>query len=672
MTRKSICEIINNKDGAALVTVLVVFLTLVVIVTTSTQAAVSNYKRAVTSSEEDSVLYIAETGINEAYEALIDYYETSGHDEFRSGFANDFVYNYSTKDGKSLDGLKVISDYGKIMNEVAKSEMTFILLSSTESSSKFELKSTGYLSDKKRTVKITMDVSTENISTKYQPNANVNLDLSNPDVAINVKIGTIEGPFMTNKVLAFEDMSTKYIGPLVTNNQITLAGATNFSAGVIITSDEITVNHNSSDQFGTIIFKPGGSINFTVKDNSSSIKRLLLPISSKGNESIHFKTNGVEDASLVNKYVKLPTTQVAYYDPENFDPYAYTDGLGEIGRIDWRNTFEEAPSDTNGIDYDYRDYFKTGFILDNMDNTSTVEKYLPAVRLPEKPSFPTNLPLVPVEKFGNETYIDANSNMVYKNGWYWNPGVRTLDWRDFDGRYFNSISLEGGSSSNQALKLLIGNNDVTIVTRKLDLTKFFEVVGSGTLRIYVIGGDASNPNKPISEKDLNLNIAGITQRLVDATYTVVHPHRVQLIVYETKHSTTNQPLTYKVPNTGGDGVSISVFSQNMNLDVSNLFKGNFITAEGTSIRINNTGSNAQGQLIFAPKATVELLGGRFEGVITSKDILSANAGVTFKFKTNFDQSFVNEILPEIVVPGSSGESSSITDLKVGNMIEVNE
>lgn len=677
MTRKSIYDKINNKDGAALITVLVVFLTLVVIVTTATQAALANYKRAVSSSETDSVLYIAESGLNEAYEALKEFYKESDYDEFSSAFATGFINNYAMKDNKSLNGLKVISDYGQIMNQDASSEMSFTLLSHSDSTSKFELKSKGYLGDETRTVKMSLDISHESVSTNYQPDAIVAFDFVSPNTISDIYIKYFNGPFLTNKRLSFKNIHIEYTGPLVTNNKITLEGKTDFTSGAIITNNDFIVAHNAKDDIDMLIFKPGGNIDFLITYQNSNIKNILIPNSSKGKEFRHFKFKGAESQDVANYFLgSSSNTKIAYYNPENFDPYAYPDGLGEIKSSDWIKVFGDKPNDINGIKYDYRDYFKSSFILDNMDNQELVDKYIPTVKMPDKPTFPVNLPQITEEIVNGQVFIDKNSNMVYRQHWSWaweTPAFREIDWSHLDDRKFNSIVLEGLDDPDTPLIINIGDENITIVTRKLELTNHIQVIGKGTLRIYVIGGDSSNPNKVITDQELKLNATSFTQRRSKDSSVVSEPHRIQLVVYETKQTYSNQPLTFTVPNLGGDApVSMSVFSENLNLEVFNKFSGNFITAKGTSITFHNSSSTTQGQLIYAPNAKVNLKGGTFTGVITSKEVVSDNAGVTYQFKSDFDKSFVQEVLPEIVIPGSAGENSSVTDFKFGNMIEVNE
>ena len=67
MKRNSTYELLRDKTGAALLTVLTVFLVLVVLIVSATMVAQANFLRAKTSSDHASAYYIAESGINEYY-----------------------------------------------------------------------------------------------------------------------------------------------------------------------------------------------------------------------------------------------------------------------------------------------------------------------------------------------------------------------------------------------------------------------------------------------------------------------------------------------------------------------------------------------------------------------------------------------------------------------------
>ena len=60
MKRKSTLELLKDKSGAALITVLVIFLTLVVIVTSATMMAHANFMRAQKTANFSSAYYVAD------------------------------------------------------------------------------------------------------------------------------------------------------------------------------------------------------------------------------------------------------------------------------------------------------------------------------------------------------------------------------------------------------------------------------------------------------------------------------------------------------------------------------------------------------------------------------------------------------------------------------------
>ncbi len=76
---------------------------------------------------------------------------------------------------------------------------------------------------------------------------------------------------------------------------------------------------------------------------------------------------------------------------------------------------------------------------------------------------------------------------------------------------------------------------------------------------------------------------------------------------------------------------------------------------------------------------MSVLGGTFQGVATSKELVSANAGVTFEFDPSFDMNFVEKILPDIIVvePGNSpgsgndnGDDTGKSEINMGSIVEV--
>ena len=96
------------------------------------------------------------------------------------------------------------------------------------------------------------------------------------------------------------------------------------------------------------------------------------------------------------------------------------------------------------------------------------------------------------------------------------------------------------------------------------------------------------------------------------------------------------------------------------LDSGGFFRGNFISANGKKIRIRNNGGGAGSQLIFAPEAQFSLEGNYFKGVVVAKNNNFTDSGLTLEFDSSFDESFVENILPEFIIPGQGSGSSSGT------------
>lgn len=71
---------------------------------------------------------------------------------------------------------------------------------------------------------------------------------------------------------------------------------------------------------------------------------------------------------------------------------------------------------------------------------------------------------------------------------------------------------------------------------------------------------------------------------------------------------------------------------------------------------------------------LNLMGSSFKGVLVSKDNYFSYAGLSFEFDSDFDKSFIEEIIPEYIIPseGQSESGKKPKPLEQSNIIEVDE
>ncbi|HZJ87120.1 MAG TPA: hypothetical protein VFC75_02755, partial [Erysipelothrix sp.] len=191
---------------------------------------------------------------------------------------------------------------------------------------------------------------------------------------------------------------------------------------------------------------------------------------------------------------------------------------------------------------------------------------------------------------------------------------------------FESVTLGKGWASDPAT-IDVGNRKITIVTKELHLKDSIELLSEedGYLEIVVIG-----------QKNGTLVAGDFTSDLLNVQ--APKSSNLRFIVYE---SETEITLNTK----GGHGNTFvgTVFSENLNLNAATAYSGNFISANGKSIVIDNVGASLDSQLIYAPMAHLTLGGGTLKGVIVVGSYTPGNTGTSFIFDPLTAQNLIDEI-----------------------------
>ncbi len=684
MIRKSIYDKINNQNGAALITVLVVFLTLVVIVTTATQAALGNFKRAKQSSETSSVLYVAEAGLNEYYEQLKVYFEANKENtKYDKTFADRFIATRNTEFGVIVDE-KIHTSYGTIMNQEAKSIVSFEFKSSYKEGGLFELKSVGYVGNETRAVAVELYIDKESVGEGYKQDylGALNPAGSNatPRPFPNAGI-TLSGPYLVNIPLYY-NVGAIVKGPVITNAPITFnTYDMRFQDGYIITSSEVIAkNTRGFKNVKGIILKPSGKfVNegeyLKWEPNVTYIKPdiLFLPYTASGDYSKYFEyRNYPAQTQAFTDYV-LNNGKVYIYNPNNFDPYNdevteyKTNTKVKASSImhNGKSFFGNNPDNDSSIKYDIRDYFENDFILDKLENNEiTLDEYLPSVELPHAPEFDYDYKSA-MYPFNISASTPNDINLILGNSVKSVDLVAETELGNYK-RWYRNFKVDG-NTWGEDFKIYIGNKDIVLYVENFSLKGNLQIIGSGTLKIYVVGNNYKN-----TASTFNFDVCHLDLRDESGKLTF-EPERVHFYVYETVGSNL---LTAKV---NGHSSSLNfiatIFSDNLNLNVSTQFNGNFVSAKGESVFIKDTGqtltSKSKSQIIYIPNGTFEIEGGTFKGVVSAENFVFGSNGQII-YESDFDKS-LEDILSEVVIPTGTGEGSGSKGKESwGPIKEVNE
>lgn len=273
------------------------------------------------------------------------------------------------------------------------------------------------------------------------------------------------------------------------------------------------------------------------------------------------------------------------------------------------------------------------------------------------PGYPnkTTLPKLPNYSSGN---FVVNTNGISMTGWVSNlTYTPTLSSAAY---YVPNIVIP----NNSQFTINVGNSDVLWVTDKLVLNGPMQVIGNGTLTIYVTGNAGSATTS--SADKISFAYSGGNGYIGNIT----NPERVKILVdpvfYRVKvgKNYVEQPITLTVA--GSSPVYIALMAANLNLNLSGSGKiDGYVVTGGTSITVSG-GSSTAVALYYAPNAHFSLEGG---GVINGAILANSFAASGGTYVTYSDVAFVNfpfEVLDPIT--GGTG-TTAIIELLEGSTIE---
>ncbi len=686
---------LKNKDGAALVTVLVIFLTLVVIVTAASQAALANFMRAKKTSDHSSVIYLAEAGLYKYHDSFSTYLSDmiTLAEESKSDFVVDdlLVEKFLESINSELDNNDVYDDseklikisFGKIMNELGSAQVTIQYRPDKDINEGdkvlryIELKSTGALGSAHRTVRSEFEIDMINLvvleANVLQPGGTTAIDTSENPVDFYF-------PPLANRDYSLDSVVTnqkvvmplsgalgKLKGPLVTNNIIDFNRGyeANWQDGMIISSSIINIGSNLQKlNAQAIIFKPkkvvvsgneevGYEYEYDYsntyidmpKSNSfmiPGIKYIYIP--EKGNANDYFRQEGVPSEAVMTRFLSKGT-QIVYYDPFGFNPYV-DNSTPAISASDKIAFFGKDPETIKEGEkrpkLDFKQYFSEEFVLDNLHRDSIVKRHKPTVKLPDKAQYTdlyTSLKKTPSIKEHNVQIIDDNNNLNLSNNALVNNKY-ILDLGAYSKAFgsktiaFNSITLGGGYGVDSPMRIRVGDEKVTLVTKKLDFTGNIELIADkGSLEIVVIG-----ENNLINQSHFRMQYNNL--RIVNSQNVISKkPSQFRFVVYE-----TSPELTITSSSNGKNFTFAgTIFSENLSINIKTGYDGNFISAKGKKVVFPNVGQTAGSQLIYAPQATLTLEGGEIRGVVIVNEYKFGRAQPIIIFESDFMVSFLEEL-----------------------------
>lgn len=218
--------------------------------------------------------------------------------------------------------------------------------------------------------------------------------------------------------------------------------------------------------------------------------------------------------------------------------------------------------------------------------------------------------------------------------------------------------------NNSQFTINIGDSNVMWVTDKLILNGPMQVIGNGTLTIYVTGNDGTATTSQTDK--ISFAYSGGNGYIGNIT----NPERVKIFVdpvyYLVKvgKNYVQTPLTLSVA--GSSPVYIALMAANLNLNLSGSGKiDGYVVTGGTNITVSG-GSSTAVALYYAPNAHFSLEGG---GIINGAILANSFAASGGTYVTYSDVAFENfpfEVLDPIT--GGTG-TSALLELLKGSTIE---
>ena len=274
------------------------------------------------------------------------------------------------------------------------------------------------------------------------------------------------------------------------------------------------------------------------------------------------------------------------------------------------------------------------------------------------PGYPTKTTLPRLTAYTNSKLTVGNSGLVMSG---WTSNITYTPPSTNSAYYVPTISIENNSN----FTINIGNSNVMWVTDKLVLNGPMQVIGTGTLTIYLTGNAGSATTSQTDK--LSYGYSGGTGYIGHLT----NPERLKLFVdplfYRVKISGVWQERPITTTIGGASPVYIALMAANLNLSLTGSGKiDGYVVTGGTSVTISG-GSSTSVALYYTPNAKFTLSGsGSVNGAIIANNF-QGGGGTVVQYSDVLFDNFPFEVLDPIT--GGTGGGTPSLELLKGSTIE---
>jgi len=285
----------------------------------------------------------------------------------------------------------------------------------------------------------------------------------------------------------------------------------------------------------------------------------------------------------------------------------------------------------------------------------------PEIILPIYPNVNT-LPRLPVHRMSG-TSFDLVDNIGRINHSSWTSDRVYAIPNTYSVYYVPSMIIGG----NRRFTIDVGSSDITLVVDRLVLNGAMQVIGEGTLNIYLTGNTITTPASNQNDK-LGYGYTGGNGYIGN----ISRPDKVKVFVNDLYVSERVQGNVYRsVPMTltigGSSPLYLSLMASNLNLNLTGSGKiDGYVVTGGQSINITG-GSSTTVTLYYAPNAHVNMTGsGSVRGAILANSFAAFGGASVYYDDVAFDN-FPFQVFDPIT--GGSGTPTQQFELIEGPTIE---
>ncbi len=286
----------------------------------------------------------------------------------------------------------------------------------------------------------------------------------------------------------------------------------------------------------------------------------------------------------------------------------------------------------------------------------------PPIVMPTYPNKATlaRLPVyyIPYSWGGSYQLIKADGSLIQSD---WNIGGTVYNIPTTSSWYYvPELSITAGNTDDY-FKINVGDTDKYLVVDKLKLDGHFEIIGNGSLTIYVTG---NTPATALASDSGRITLGFTSSTPVGA---VESPEKLVVYVDPIFYKSGNKtyPATLSV---GGSAVyNLSLMAANLNLDIggSAAFNGYVVTG-GETVSISGS-SGATVTLYYAPNADVHVSGSGYVNGAIIGDTFYGSGNVRVRYDDVAFENFPFMVMDPIT--GGSGADTPVLLVVRGMTIE---